>query len=130
MQWTHEGGFTTGDPWLPYGDLARNVQEQTGDPKSLLSFYRSLAWLRRKSAALSTGGYAPLDGTPESVFAYIRSAAGERLLTVLNFSNDAVAFDLPGVLEPTEYIIGTHEPALAGRHIALAGNEGRLLRLA
>ena len=129
MPWTREGGFTTGEPWLPYGDLSRNVREQLDDPKSLLSLYRSLAWLRRKSAALCTGGYAPLDGAPESVFAYIRSAPGERMLTVLNFSNEPVAFDLPGALEPIEYVLGTHERALDRQHIALAGNEGRLLRL-
>jgi hypothetical protein len=28
MPWTSDGGFTDGSPWLPYGDLNRNVERQ------------------------------------------------------------------------------------------------------
>jgi alpha-glucosidase len=50
MQWdgTRNGGFTTGEPWLPLVDPAdRNVADQRTDPESLLSLYRDLlAWRR------------------------------------------------------------------------------------
>jgi alpha-glucosidase len=49
MQWDRDGGFTTGDPWLPLVDPARcNVAEQRDDPASMLSLVRELIALRRE----------------------------------------------------------------------------------
>jgi alpha-glucosidase len=61
MQWDAEGGFTTGRPWLPLVDpKERNVEEQRGDPRSLLELYRELLELRR-----SLGGtFRLLDAEP------------------------------------------------------------------
>jgi alpha-glucosidase len=47
MQWSPDGGFTSGEPWLPYGDLALNVEAQREDPGSMLNLYRALIALRR-----------------------------------------------------------------------------------
>jgi alpha-glucosidase len=50
MQWdaSPQGGFTTGEPWLPLVDpAARNVAEQRDDPASMLSLVRELIALRR-----------------------------------------------------------------------------------
>ena len=129
MQWTREDGFTTGTPWLPYGDLRRNVEGERDDPSSLLSLYRRLIWFRRGSDALRYGDYAAVDGLPAGVFAYTRSAASDRTLTVLNFTNEEVAFDLPPELQAAETLSGTHGEPPASQHVVLAGNEGRLLRL-
>ena len=53
MQWSSApgAGFTTGRPWLPLGiDYAdQNVEQQRGDPTSMLSLYRRLIALRRQS---------------------------------------------------------------------------------
>ena len=47
MQWTAEGGFTSGDPWLPMVDpSARNVADQDREETSILSLYRRLLRLR------------------------------------------------------------------------------------
>jgi alpha-glucosidase len=49
MQWdaSPNGGFTTGEPWLPTIDpKTRNVVAQREDPASLLNLYRSLIDLR------------------------------------------------------------------------------------
>ncbi len=64
------------------------------------------------------------------MYAYTRTCGDDRTLTVLNFSNDGVSFDLPAELKATETLIGTHGEPPPSRHITLAGNEGRLLRLA
>jgi alpha-glucosidase len=51
MQWdgTPGGGFSAAEPWLPVVDpAARNVAGQSGDPASLLSYWRSLIALRRE----------------------------------------------------------------------------------
>jgi alpha-glucosidase len=47
MPWTREGGFSTGEPWLPFGDLAINVADQRDDPRSMLNLHRELIALRR-----------------------------------------------------------------------------------
>jgi alpha-glucosidase len=48
MQWDEGGGFTTGEPWLPYGDLAVNVAAQREEPGSMLHLHRALIALRRE----------------------------------------------------------------------------------
>ncbi len=129
MQWSRDGGFTSGAPWLPYGDLSRNVDDERGDPASLLSLYRRIIWFRRSSDALRFGAYAPVDGLPAGLYAYTRIDGAGRLLTLLNFTNEPIAFELPASLRVAETIIGTHDLAAPSQAITLAGNEGRLLRL-
>jgi alpha-glucosidase len=50
MPWTGEpgAGFTDGEPWLPFGDLAINVAAQREDPRSMLNLHRELIALRRE----------------------------------------------------------------------------------
>ncbi len=100
MQWdgTAGTGFTTGKPWLPIGSEAQvvNVAAQRGDPRSLLSLYRNLAWFRKGSAALRSGSYRPA-GEAGGVFSYLREADGERVLVALNFRGVPAALDVPSL---------------------------------
>lgn len=49
MQWTADGGFTTGAPWLPVNPdvVTRNAASQMEDPRSILATYRAVLALRR-----------------------------------------------------------------------------------
>jgi alpha-glucosidase len=70
MQWdgSPNGGFTTGDPWLPAVDPERtNVEAQREDPDSTLSTVRDLLALRR----VLDPELRLLDA-PEGVLAYAR----------------------------------------------------------
>ena len=129
MQWTRDGGFTTGSPWLPYGDLSHNVADETDDPRSLLSLYRRLIWFRRGSDALRFGDYAPIGGLPGPVYAFTRTWGADRTLTLLNFADAEVSFTLPPDLRPGETIAGTHGEPPTARLVTLAANEGRLVRV-
>ena len=129
MQWTPAGGFTGGRPWLPYGDLSLNVRDQRDDPASMLSLYRRLIWLRKRSLALSRGDYAPVNAVPDGVFAYTRTHDDERLLAVINFASAAATFDLPPTLTPRETLVATHAEPPPSQRIALRPHEARLLRL-
>ena len=129
MQWTRDGGFSSGEPWLPYGDLSRNVEDESKDSTSLLSLYRRLISFRRGSDALRFGDYVPVEGTPDGIYAYTRTHGDDRLLAVLNFTVGEVAFDLPAALRATGQIIGTHDDRFDGQSIRLQPNEGRLMRL-
>jgi alpha-glucosidase len=129
MQWSPEGGFTRGEPWLPYGDLSVNVEQEGRDPASLLSLYRDLIWLRRRSDALRFGEYAAIDGVPEGVYAYTRIHGQDRLLVALNFANDERAFDLPAGIRPGEPLAATHGEFAAGSPVRLRPHEGQVFRI-
>lgn len=97
MQWADVpgGGFTTGEPWLPVGDLAANVAVEQDDPDSLLALYRQLIRLRRATPALHSGTYQALDGGPHEVFAYERAAEGSAAFVAVNFALEERAIAVP-----------------------------------
>ena len=91
MRWTAErqrGGFTTGTPFRPVSaNAARyNVAAQLADPKSLLSFYKSMLALRNSLPSLASGSYdAPQ--VQGRVMAYRRTLGAETTLVVINYGN-------------------------------------------
>src|SRR3984957_8208096 len=97
MPWSAEsnGGFTEGKPWLPLNADADvlNVSTEAGDPRSMLSLYRTLIRLRRASEALSSGDFKLLAAT-EHVLAYERRLGGDSLIVVLNMSGQACSLRL------------------------------------
>jgi alpha-glucosidase len=81
-------GFTTGEPWLPVGELApgATVAEQRRTRGSMLDLYRRLTTLRRARKALAVGDHSPLTVTGD-VLAFARDHAGERLAIALNLGS-------------------------------------------
>ena len=84
MQWDARpnAGFGGGRPWLPLNPdyKERNVQAQSADPDSLLSFYKQLLALRRERAALTRGEFALLADLPRDMLGYLRTAENEQVL--------------------------------------------------
>src|SRR5215211_1581582 len=109
MPWTAapDRGFTTGEPWLPFGDASINVADQDQDPASLLSLYRRLLWYRKGSDALRFGDYRPVELAADQVLAYQREADGDRLLILLNFGDEPVSLTLPEGLAPAAIVLST-----------------------
>jgi alpha-glucosidase len=130
MQWSRKVGFTAPgvEPWLPYGDLSVNVEQQAQDEGSMLSLYKRLIWFRRSSDALQSGAYAAIDDTEDGVFAYTRSDGGDRLLVALNFTGDERSLGLPSEVRVGELLLSTHGDG--GDDELLRPNEGRIYRLA
>jgi alpha-glucosidase len=91
MPWTGAPGhgFTTGRPWLRFGDDAGtcNVAAQENDPASVLATYRRLIELRRHSEALRAGTLRVVENDTGDVLAWSREAPGERILVVVNFAD-------------------------------------------
>jgi alpha-glucosidase len=88
-------GFTTADPWLPFGADAdrRNVRLQHRDRGSLLWLYRELIELRRRIPALHRGTYQTI-ASPEGVFVYERRWGRSVARVALNFSGEPCEVDL------------------------------------
>jgi alpha-glucosidase len=110
MQWSREGGFTTGEPWLPYGDLALNAE----DPNPMLELHRRLIALRRDFAEEDYRTLHAADG----VLAYAR---GEHTAIVLNLTGEPRPLPVQG-----EVVLSTH---LDGGDGALQAGEGVVLRI-
>jgi len=97
MQWdAFPGrGFTTGEPWLPFGPADISVEVQDEDPDSILALHRRAIWLRRGEPSLQRGNCVELD-TPPDVFAFTRDYPGERpILVAINTATEARVFTLP-----------------------------------
>jgi alpha-glucosidase len=134
MQWDSSpaGGFTTGRPWLPLVDPStRNVAAQANDPGSLLSLYRRLLRLRRRSSALRHGDVEVLHGLPDDCIAWVRAADDERLVLVANMGGGAAVADLSGLADAGDVIDGTgaRGGAVTLSELRLEPLEGLLLRL-
>lgn len=96
MQWTPDGGFSTGQPWLPLTDPARrNVADQAADPGSVLSLYRRLVSLRRGVPALHHGEQRGLLDLPGDLVGWLRSTDGERVVALGNVGPEAVTLARP-----------------------------------
>ena len=111
MQWSgeqHEAGFTSGTPWLPVHSDYRyqNVESESTDAGSVLSYYRQLARLRLgkcpglgDDAALAgdilqAGDYEELLTADECIYAFRRQLPGsaDSIVTIVNFSPDLVVY--------------------------------------
>ncbi|GAC1650515.1 MAG: alpha-amylase family glycosyl hydrolase [Acidobacteriaceae bacterium] len=100
MQWdaSTNAGFNTGaKPWLPVGDDAKqiNVQKESSDPNSVLSWYRQMIALRRADSAVSEGSYTSLNDDDPNVLSYLRKSGDRAVLVSVNMSNSpqVVKFD-------------------------------------
>ena len=88
MLWTkaQNHGFTTGTPWLAFGDEAdsTSVEVESADPASNYSFYKKLLAVRRGRAAFGTGALAFVPTDDPAVFVATRSSADEEYVVVVS----------------------------------------------
>jgi alpha-glucosidase len=103
MQWdaSKNAGFSTAEhPWLPVPSSSAqyNVESESKDPGSILSFYKRLIALRRSEPALREGSYLPLNREDPFVLSFLRKKpdSSDAILVVLNMSGQSrtVKFDL------------------------------------
>ena len=101
MQWTPglDAGFSTAaHTWLPIAPDYKtvNVQTESGEPDSLLNWYRELIELRRTNPALHDGGFVMLDADDPNVLAYVRTApkGSAPVVVAMNMSGQAKTVSL------------------------------------
>ncbi len=104
IPWTTDGaghGFTTGEPWLPFGDdaTARAVDRQSGDPGSTLNAYRRLLAARRELLASGPGDEVSFADSSDDVLVLRRGP----LTAVLSAAGEPV--EVP--VEATELLVAT-----------------------
>jgi len=132
MQWDGSPGrgFTTGEPWLPFGPAEPNVAGQADDPDSLLSLYRRAIRLRRSSPALLDGSYEEL-GLSSGFWSYGRTLPGAPPYVIgINTGAEPVEWRLPA---PGTVVLATDralEGAAAGSTLLVPALGAAVLRLA
>ena len=89
MQWdvTENTGFSKVKPWLPVNPdhQERNVEKQSKDEHSLLSFYKKLLKLRRDHPTLMRGNFELATQMPHNTLIYFRCLPEEQIMVMLNF---------------------------------------------
>lgn len=101
MQWTggENAGFTAGTPWLRVNPnyTAINVEKESGDPDSVLNFYKKLIALRKSPEYKETvvyGALIPFMEDRHNLMAYYRKG-DKTLLVVGNYQWDEQEITLP-----------------------------------
>lgn len=97
MQWdsSKNAGFSRGKPWIPVNaDFLRvNVERESEDPDSPLSWFRKLSAFRSQNVALLKGKFEALLPEDSQIFAF-RRTFGESSVTVLvNLSENPADYD-------------------------------------
>ena len=96
IRWTSNGSLADKklDGQVDYSMLSPSisVEIQSGDPGSILNLYRAFGKARMDYPALSEGdlGYCPEAAGNSSVSAWFRTAGGQKVLVVHNFSGGSV----------------------------------------
>jgi alpha-glucosidase len=130
MQWSSGrfAGFSDAEPWVPLAsdDRAVTVEAQRADARSMLSLFRSLIELRRRTPALTVGTFTSLLA-PEDVFSYERAHPSGSVEVHLNFGGVPKEIDLRG---SGAVLLSTADPAPSGREkLKLRPYEGVIVRV-
>jgi len=90
-----------------------NVDSQSGDPESLLSFYRKMLATRKGSSALRLGDYELLDARDKDVLFFKRTFAGKEVYVLMNMSARAIEIDLKSANKINKVILSNDQIILA-----------------
>ncbi len=95
MLWSagENAGFSTAKPWNAPARVRPgiDIQDESGNPDSLLSHYRRLVRLRNDSIALRRGDYEAVHLENKNAYAYLRRHEQQSVLVVHNFSQETVS---------------------------------------
>ncbi|MBR3157733.1 MAG: alpha-glucosidase [Atopobiaceae bacterium] len=111
MQWdaSANAGFSAATSWLPVHDdyTQVNVEAESADPDSPLSWYRKLAALRAERYELVAGSFEELMADDEQVYAYRRQGEGGAAVVLANLSGEEASYDAALVAD-MKLLAGTH----------------------
>ena len=113
IQWSNEpqAGFTTGEPWLKvnpnYDEI--NAQAEVADPNSIFNYYKRMIGFRKEHPMLVYGAFEIIDKPNNDIYAYVRSDQNEKMLVVLNFTEQEQVFDIPENFALEQLLLSNYE---------------------
>lgn len=104
-------GFTTGKPWIAFGDepARTSVDVEDGDPGSMLTYYRRLLAFRRGHAVWGAGDVRLVETDSPSLVAFVREDPSEAYLVVVNLTADEQTATASEALPAGELVLGAGE---------------------
>jgi oligo-1,6-glucosidase len=120
MQWSSaaNAGFTSGKPWLSVNQnyVTLNASEDRKNPEGVFERYRQLIALRREHRVIRHGDFRLILPDHPSIFAYVRSFDGVRLVVIANFSDSATELTVPDDVSGTwTDVFSKHKSVVRGR---------------
>lgn len=112
MQWNDSvnAGFTSSTPWIKinsnYTEI--NAASQIHDPNSVYSYYKKLINLRKQYEVIVYGKYKLLEEDSNELFIYARTLGDEKLLTICNFTDKEIAYNLEEEWVKASLLIGNY----------------------
>ncbi|QCT02613.1 alpha amylase catalytic subunit [Paenibacillus algicola] len=109
-----QGGFTTGQPWLPVHPKHQELHTelQTQDPHSVLNYYKSIIRLRKEHETLVYGDFKWVLEDHRQILAYMRWMEDEAWLVLLNFTGEEAGYELSCAevawAEQAVFVIGSY----------------------
>lgn len=133
MQWdaTSNGGFTSGEPWLPMNPnfTQINVETQEKDPHSILNFYKQLVRIRKTYPTFIEGKYELIMQEDPQIYAYTRTDEEGEFLIMCNLTGESAGFVDGFNLKESTLILSNYEMLNQQEYEILRPYEARLYRL-
>jgi oligo-1,6-glucosidase len=137
VQWdaSENAGFTRGKPWIKvnpnYSTI--NAEQALADPQSIFYYYQKLIRLRKDNPIIVYGRYDLILESHREIYAFTRTLEDDRLLVILNFTENKPAVELPSsvVFSYKELLIGNYavDPVEDLRLVSLRPYEARVYKL-
>ncbi|MDU8885056.1 alpha-glucosidase [Yeosuana sp. MJ-SS3] len=113
MQWndTDNAGFTSGMPWKKVNPNYKeiNVAAQENNPNSVLNHFRKMVKLRKENEVLVYGDYQIIQQEHPEIYAYTRTLDNQKMLVLLNFTDQDSNISLPEVNSLNNTLINNYE---------------------
>mgnify|MGYP002655610332 FL=1 len=118
MQWSSRdnAGFTTGQPWMKVNPNYKeiNVEVQSQDQESILSFYKKMIRLKKDNEVFTYGQYGLLLEEDKQIYAYTRTSDDDKVVVITNLSTEEASFEAEFKLSNNQlllnnYPVETHE---------------------
>ncbi len=113
MQWnnTKYAGFTTNKPWTRVNENYKeiNVDAQNNDPNSILNHFRKMTKVRKNNPVLVYGAYRLLEKEHPTIYAFTRTLDDEKMLVLLNFSEETSSISLPEFSDFSHEVINNYK---------------------
>jgi oligo-1,6-glucosidase len=134
MQWdaSKNSGFSAVKPWLPVhkNHTTVNVATQEKDANSVLNHFKKMVLLRKDNLVLVYGKYTLIQKSHKTIYAYTRVLENEKILVLLNFSEEKSHFMYADLHEHSAILINNYKELTRSKNsLELAAYQAVIIKL-
>jgi oligo-1,6-glucosidase len=134
MHWNAEenSGFSNEKPWLPVHKNYKTVNgaSQEKDVNSVLHHFRKMVLLRKDNLVLVYGRYTLIQKEHKTIYAYTRILENEKMLILLNFSEEKSYFLYADLNEHSAILINNYKELTRSKNsLELAAYQAVIIKL-